>query len=232
MSDFAALAAKAAEEKPVAVAADAEGADDDDDAPVPEEESTATFTPVVHLTEVEVKTHEEDEDVLFKRRGKLYTFGESLLNKGTGAKSWNERGTGDVKLLKHRETAHIRVLMRQDKTMKVISNHVLDPRIVMTPNSSSADRSWVWTAFDFAEGELLETTFAIRFADAEGAKEFETAFKAGQEEMKTTLAGLDSGVGAAEADAAAEAIASLGVKSEEAEADKKESGDAPAAETA
>ena len=32
-----------------------------------QEESTATFTPVVHLTEVEVKTHEEDEDVLFKR---------------------------------------------------------------------------------------------------------------------------------------------------------------------
>lgn len=34
MSDFATLAAKAAEEKPVTVAADA--ADDDDDAPVPE----------------------------------------------------------------------------------------------------------------------------------------------------------------------------------------------------
>ena len=58
---------------------------------------------------------------------------------------------------RHRETAHIRVLMRQEKTMKVISNHVLDPRIIITPNASSPDRSWVWTAFDFAEGELVET---------------------------------------------------------------------------
>lgn len=107
MSDFAALAAKAAEEKPDSVAAPAAD-EEDEDGPAPEvrtspisfpacdvynsvdllhclfllfphfncllraalqEESTATFTPVVHLTEVEVKTHEEDEDVLFKRYG-------------------------------------------------------------------------------------------------------------------------------------------------------------------
>lgn len=65
-----------------------------------QEESTATFAPVVHLAEVEVRTHEEDEDILFEKRGKLYTFGESLLNKGTGTKSWNERGVGQIKLLK------------------------------------------------------------------------------------------------------------------------------------
>lgn len=46
--------------------------------------------------------------------------------------------------------------MRQEKTMKVIVNHFLDPRIVLTPNAGN-DKSWVWVAFDFAEGELLET---------------------------------------------------------------------------
>jgi Ran-binding protein 1 len=46
--------------------------------------------------------------------------------------------------------------MRQDKTMKVICNHVLDPRIVLAPNAGCTDRSWVWTAFDFAEGVLEE----------------------------------------------------------------------------
>lgn len=30
-----------------------------------QEESTAVFTPLVHLEAVEVKTHEEDEDILF-----------------------------------------------------------------------------------------------------------------------------------------------------------------------
>ncbi len=32
-----------------------------------EEESTATFTPVMELKTVEVKTHEEDEDVVYKQ---------------------------------------------------------------------------------------------------------------------------------------------------------------------
>lgn len=51
--------------------------------------------------------------------------------------------------------------MRQDKTMKVISNHVLDPRIIITPNASASDRSWVWTAFDFADAVLVETVNGI-----------------------------------------------------------------------
>lgn len=116
--------------------------------------------PVVHLEEVEVKTHEEDEEPVYKQRAKLFTFSESLLNKGTGVKTWNERGVGDMKLLKHKETSHIRVLMRQEKTMKVIANHFLDPRIKMVPNAGASDKSWVWVAFDFADGELVET---VRF---------------------------------------------------------------------
>lgn len=83
-------------------------------------------------------------------------FGETLLDKGTGNKTWKERGVGDVKFLKHSEHGRIRVLMRQEKTMKVIVNHFLDPRIVLAPNISN-DKSWVWVAFDYAEGDLVET---------------------------------------------------------------------------
>ena len=46
--------------------------------------------------------------------------------------------------------------MRQEKTMKVLTNHFLDPRIQLVPNAGS-DKSWVWNCFDFAENELLET---------------------------------------------------------------------------
>ena len=88
------------------------------------QESTAEFTPVVQLDEVEVKTHEEDEDVDFKIRAKLFRFSETLLNKGSGKKEWIERGVGEVKLLKHRENSMVRVLMRQEKTMKIICNHL------------------------------------------------------------------------------------------------------------
>lgn len=80
MSDFAEIAAKAQEETEstpeptVPKAAAAQGVDGADEASagadvgavVPEEESTAQFEPVVQLEEVEVKTHEEDERVLWK----------------------------------------------------------------------------------------------------------------------------------------------------------------------
>mmetsp|Transcript_23089 Transcript_23089/g.17507 ORF Transcript_23089/g.17507 Transcript_23089/m.17507 type:complete len:221 (-) Transcript_23089:105-767(-) len=190
-----------------------EEGDEDDNGPVVEEESTATFTPVVQLETVEVKSMEEDEDVVYKQRGKLYVFGETLLDKGTGNKTWKERGVGEVKLLKHHESGRIRVLMRQEKTLKLISNHFLDPRISLVPNVGN-EKSWVWVAFDFSEGKLEETTFAIRFSTPEIAQEFKAAFLAGQEEMKKLLEGADSAQGNAEADEAAAAIEKLAVKEE------------------
>jgi hypothetical protein len=98
-----------------------------------------------------------------------------MLDKGTGVKNWKERGVGDIRFLRceysnhspilkrlllfnfrHKENSRIRVLMRQEKTLKIIVNSFLDPRIVLSPNAGN-DKSWVWVAFDFAEGELLET---------------------------------------------------------------------------
>ncbi len=87
-----------------------------------------------------------------------------MLDKGTGNKTWKERGIGEIKLLKHKDHGRIRILMRQEKTMKLIVNHFLDPRIVLTPNAGN-EKSWVWVAFDFSEGELIETVspFFCRF---------------------------------------------------------------------
>ena len=94
--------------------------------------------------------------------------------------------------------------------MKVIANHAIDPRIKLEPNAGS-DRSWVWSAFDFAEGELIETVFALRFADSEIAEKFKTAFEDAQKEMESVLAGEDKPGedGGAAADEAAEALSGL-----------------------
>lgn len=54
---------------------------------------------------------------------------------------------------------------------QVICNHVADPRIVLKPNAGS-DRSWVWNAFDFTEGQLEEVTFALRLGNSDSANEF------------------------------------------------------------
>ena len=36
---------------------------------------------------------------------------------------WKERGTGDMRLLKHEENGKTRLVMRRDKTLKVCANH-------------------------------------------------------------------------------------------------------------
>ena len=51
--------------------------------------------------------------------------------------------------------------MRQDKTLKIVINHALDPRVDLVPNVGS-DKSWVWTAYDFSDGEQLVET-VIRY---------------------------------------------------------------------
>jgi Ran-binding protein 1 len=167
------------------------------------------------LDEVDVKSGEEDEELMYGVRAKLFIFGETMLDVGTGNKTWKERGIGDVRILRHREHQRIRLLMRQEKTMKVIANHAMDPRIVLNPNVGS-DRSWVWSAFDFAQGELVETVFAMRFADSDIANAFKEKFQECQKEMEQLLAGEDKpgADGGAAADEAAEALAGLSTKDE------------------
>ncbi|VEU40104.1 unnamed protein product [Pseudo-nitzschia multistriata] len=179
-----------------------------------QEESTAEFAPVVELEEVDVVSGEEEENVEYTQRGKLFIYGETMLDVGSGNKTWKERGIGDIRILKHKQEQRLRVLMRQEKTMKVIVNHALDPRIKLEPNAGS-DRSWVWSAFDFASGELVETVFAIRFADSDIANNFKKVFEEKQAEMQSILDGEDAAP-SQEADEATEALAGLSTKEEEA----------------
>ena len=126
------------------------------------------------------------QEVIVSYRAKLFIFGETLLDKGTGKKTWRERGVGDVKILQHKENKKYRILMRQEKTMKPICNHVVDPRIEMVPQMSS-DKAMMWSAFDFSEGELIETIFAMRFSNSDIATEFKEKFQEVQAEMTKLL---------------------------------------------
>lgn len=83
----------------------------------PPESEDVHFEPVVRLTEkVETKTNEELEEQTFKMRAKLFKFDRD-------SKEWKERGTGDVRLLKHKDNGKTRLVMRRDKTLKVCANH-------------------------------------------------------------------------------------------------------------
>ena len=39
------------------------------------------------------------------------------------SKEWKERGTGDVRFLRHKEDKKVRVLMRAERTLRVRANH-------------------------------------------------------------------------------------------------------------
>eukprot|EP01111_Echinosteliopsis_oligospora_P009663 TRINITY_DN286_c0_g1_i1.p1 TRINITY_DN286_c0_g1~~TRINITY_DN286_c0_g1_i1.p1 ORF type:complete len:196 (-),score=89.96 TRINITY_DN286_c0_g1_i1:72-659(-) len=133
------------------------------------------FTPLVKLQEVAVQTNEEDEDVLFKIRARLYRM-------DTAANEWKERGTGDVKFLQHKETKKIRLLMRREKILKVCANHFITPQLKLEENAGN-DRSWVWSSMDYAEEPAAKEIFAIRFANAENAQKFKEEFEKCQQQV-------------------------------------------------
>ncbi|GES59826.1 putative Ran-specific GTPase-activating protein 1 [Aspergillus terreus] len=156
----------------------AQKGEDEDEAP---ESPDVHFEPVIRLTEkVETKTNEELEEQTFKMRAKLFRFDRD-------SKEWKERGTGDVRLLKHKENHKTRLVMRRDKTLKVCANHYIVPDMKLSPNVGS-DRSWVWNAAaDVSEGEPEAQTLAIRFANSENANLFKEAFETAQKENEKLL---------------------------------------------
>ena len=151
-----------------------------------------------------MQSGDEEENVLYTARAKLFVRCETLLDEGTGIKNWIERGVGDVRILQHRTTGHFRILMRQEKILKTLCNHQIDTRMKLTANVGT-DRSWVWQALDYSDGlELVDTTFAIRFKDSAVANAFKKTFEKCQEEIHGDADAAETIAG----DATAEAIAS------------------------
>ncbi|KAK4491018.1 hypothetical protein RD792_001739 [Penstemon davidsonii] len=134
--------------------------DENESRPSAEDEDTgAQVAPIVQLQEVAVSTGEENEDVLLELKSKLYRFDKE-------GNQWKERGVGTVKLLKHKESGKVRLVMRQNKTLKICANHLVLPTINVQEHHGN-EKSCVWHAADFADGELKEELFCIRFASVE-----------------------------------------------------------------
>lgn len=138
-----------------------------------EEDTGAAFEPLVHLEKVEVRTGEEDEAVLYKHRSRVYRFDPDCGE-------WKERGTGDVKLLLHRETSQVRIVLREDKTLKLRVNHPVVPGLELKPNMGS-DRAWTWASVDYSEDDPKTYTFAIKFRNADVANAFKAKYEEAQE---------------------------------------------------
>ena len=156
------------------------------------------FEPIISLPEkIDVKTGEEDEEVMFSHRSKLYRFVAK-------EKQWKERGIGDIKLLRNVTSGKMRVLMRRDQVLKLCANHQITTEMSLQPNAGS-DRSWVWsTHADFSEGECKAERLAVRFKNEDIAKQFKEKFEECQEMLRNKASlkpasSVDTGSGFASA---------------------------------
>ncbi|KYM79611.1 E3 SUMO-protein ligase RanBP2, partial [Atta colombica] len=133
------------------------------------------FSPVIPLPDkVEVKTGEEDEEMLYSHRAKLFRF-------DTTVKEWKERGLGDIKLLCHKETGKLRLIMRRDHVLKLCLNHILSNELEFT---SKDEKTWLWTTADYSEGEIEYMQFACRFKTSEIAADFKKAIDDARKNIK------------------------------------------------
>ncbi|XP_007427689.1 E3 SUMO-protein ligase RanBP2 isoform X1 [Python bivittatus] len=176
------------------------GGDEDDDGP--------HFEPVVPLPDkIEVKTGEEDEEEIFCNRAKLFRFDSEY-------REWKERGVGNVKILRHKITGKIRLLMRREQVLKICANHYINPDMTLKPNAGS-DKSFVWHALDYADELPKPEQLAIRFKTPEEAILFKHKFQ----EAQNSLKGAGSDIGR-------QAAPNIRSSRETATQDRKESGKA------
>ncbi|KAM4795942.1 ranBP2-like and GRIP domain-containing protein 3 [Rhinophrynus dorsalis] len=157
----------------LAQSAKGENEDGSDDEVVHSDE--VHFEPIVSLPEVEVKSGEEDEEILFKERAKLYRWDRDVGQ-------WKERGVGEIKILFHREKQYYRVLMRREQVLKVCANHIISKAIKISPLNTSTN-SLVWTATDYSDGEGKVEQLAARFKNEELADSFQRKFEECQQNL-------------------------------------------------
>lgn len=139
------------------------------------DDSHIHFDPVIELPDhIEVKTGEEDEEVLFSHRAKLFRFVNG---------EWKERGLGDVKVLYQIDLKKARILMRREQILKLCCNHYIHPKLKMTAMPNTKGCALVWYAMDFAEGEPRSEQFSIKFKSEEVAKKFESAVEDAKERI-------------------------------------------------
>ncbi|XP_034418242.1 E3 SUMO-protein ligase RanBP2 isoform X3 [Cyclopterus lumpus] len=147
------------------------GTDDEQDVTQDEERDGQYFEPVVPLPDlVEISTGEENEQVVFSHRAKLYRY-----NKDLG--QWKERGIGDLKVLQNFDTKQVRLIMRRDQVLKICANHRITAAMKLEP-MKGAEKAWVWSALDFAEvGEGSIEQLAVRFKLQDTANAFKQVFE-------------------------------------------------------
>ena len=138
------------------------------------------FEPVIELPSVvDIATGEEEDEVLFQHRAKLFRFVNG---------EWKERGLGDIKISKNKESGKVRLLMRREQILKICLNHYLSKELELKPMTNADGKAWIWFAIDFSDNEPEMQQLAIRFKHQEIAANFKKNF----DDAKDKLVHADS----------------------------------------
>ncbi|RSL89401.1 hypothetical protein CEP52_014912 [Fusarium oligoseptatum] len=118
---------------------------------------------------------ETDEDVLHDVRAKVLKFvpaGEKSEEKKSKSQSpWSTQGVGALRLLKHKETSVVRLLLRAEPR-----GHIALNRAVLPDMSYKADKKYVKITTSNEKGDGLET-WMIQVKTADLAKELAAAME-------------------------------------------------------
>ncbi|ELT98927.1 hypothetical protein CAPTEDRAFT_229185 [Capitella teleta] len=142
-------------------------------------EPDVDFKPIVRLPDVvDLKTGEEDEQKMFGARCRLFRMdGET--------KAWKERGIGEIKILKNKESSKCRVVMRRDQVLKLCANHLITPEQELKPMANET-KAVCWYAQDYSEEEVSHEHLAARFKSDDICARFKQVFEQCQKNIPVT----------------------------------------------
>ena len=146
-----------------------EGAEGDDKKAQTSQDAQAVDDSHIEAAQpTEQQNVDTEEDIVFVDKAQLYRFDSQT-------KEWKERGTGDIKILKHKENNRRRILMRRNQTFKTCANHFIMENMEPKPHAGS-DKAFFWTAIDYADGSASTDVLCCKFRNAESAQKFLEAF--------------------------------------------------------
>eukprot|EP01059_Diplonema_ambulator_P025011 TRINITY_DN4195_c0_g1_i1.p2 TRINITY_DN4195_c0_g1~~TRINITY_DN4195_c0_g1_i1.p2 ORF type:complete len:164 (+),score=84.15 TRINITY_DN4195_c0_g1_i1:102-593(+) len=136
---------------------------------MPNEELDATDGTGSKLELVKTATGEEQEECIWKARAKAYRFDE-------GENEWKERGVGEMKFLKDKESGRVRMLMRREMIHKICVCINLKECAPLKEHAEN-NKAWVFSGMDYSEEEdATRETICIKFTTPENAKAFKENF--------------------------------------------------------
>ena len=140
----------------------------------PEEEVAEGNWKLVDLPDKEVKSGEEETDEVFNARTKLYRWRDD---------QWKERGIGQAKILKHKESGKYSFILRQDSTLKLMAFfYIYGKGLCKLQKLQTAEKSLFWTCVDASEGTDKLEKFCLRLKTNEEFEAFQKMFETAYEE--------------------------------------------------